>query len=239
MDNVFYIKKYLIFNSEEIPVLDFVSPLIRRRLTEIEKIGLFILNNLLPYDENLKLIFASEYGEWQETIKLIEQTFKEKEMSPAGFSHSVHNAILGMASIIYKNKCNYTTIAANKDTLDCAIIEAISSKEDTLLIYAEEATPRFYKPIFKNTFYGHGVGFILSRNDNKENNKKNNKENNKENSEARKICITLNKEPLSTSITFNNLACFLNNKSVNSLNGKYATIQSSYIKGSYIKGFAK
>ena len=140
MNNVFYLEKYFVWqgdSNEECPNVNFIPSLIRRRLTLIEKIGIFITNNLLPIDENVKIIFASRFGEWRETIKLIEQMYNEKEMSPAGFSHSVHNAALGMFTIINKLKNNYTTIASNEDTIDSSLLEAISSKEDVLLVYAD------------------------------------------------------------------------------------------------------
>ena len=56
--------------------------------------------------EETKIVFSSRYGEWQQTIKLIQQMHDEGEMSPAGFSHSVHNAMPGILSIINKTPYN-------------------------------------------------------------------------------------------------------------------------------------
>ena len=222
MNNVFYLEKYFVWqgdSNEECPNVNFIPSLIRRRLTLIEKIGIFITNNLLPIDENVKIIFASRFGEWRETIKLIEQMYNEKEMSPAGFSHSVHNAALGMFTIINKLKNNYTTIASNEDTIDSSLLEAISSKEDVLLVYAEEPIPDFYKEVNKDITeeFKHGLGFgvLLSKNikckDVKEN--------------VRKILID------TTSFDINKNTSFL--EVINFLNGNNKKLQSKYflVKG--------
>ena len=217
MNNVFYLEKYFVWqgdSNEECPNVNFIPSLIRRRLTLIEKIGIFITNNLLPIDENVKIIFASRFGEWRETIKLIEQMYNEKEMSPAGFSHSVHNAALGMFTIINKLKNNYTTIASNEDTIDSSLLEAISSKEDVLLVYAEEPIPDFYKEVNKDITeeFKHGLGFgvLLSKNikckDVKEN--------------VRKILID------TTSFDINKNTSFL--EVINFLNGNNKKFQSKY-----------
>ena len=222
MNNVFYLEKYFVWqgdSNEECPNVNFIPSLIRRRLTLIEKIGIFITNNLLPIGENVKIIFASRFGEWRETIKLIEQMYNEKEMSPAGFSHSVHNAALGMFTIINKLKNNYTTIASNEDTIDSSLLEAISSKEDVLLVYAEEPIPDFYKEVNKDITeefkYGFGFGVLLSKNikckDVKEN--------------VRKILID------TTSFDINKNTSFL--EVINFLNGNNKKFQSKYflVKG--------
>lgn len=222
MNNVFYLEKYFVWqgdSNEECPNVNFIPSLIRRRLTLIEKIGIFITNNLLPIGENVKIIFASRFGEWRETIKLIEQMYNEKEMSPAGFSHSVHNAALGMFTIINKLKNNYTTIASNEDTIDSSLLEAISSKEDVLLVYTEEPIPDFYKEVNKDITeefkHGFGFGVLLSKNikckDVKEN--------------VRKILID------TTSFDINKNTSFL--EVINFLNGNNKKFQSKYflVKG--------
>lgn len=166
MEQNFYIQKYAIWNetvNENLPDVSFISPLIRRRLTAVEKIGLYLAHNLEPYSQNLKVIFASQFGEWTETLKLIEQLHSENEMSPAGFSHSVHNAMPGILSIITKNENSYTTVAANSVTIDNALVEAFISEEDVLFIYAEEKCPQLYAHDFNIIPYACGFAFILSK----------------------------------------------------------------------------
>ena len=110
MKKIFYIQKYTLWQQSEnqrIPDIKFIPSLLARRLTKVEKIGLFLTHELEPLPETHQIVFASRFGEWQQTIDLIQQFFNEKEMSPAGFSHSVHNAMPGMLSVLAKNMNSY------------------------------------------------------------------------------------------------------------------------------------
>ena len=165
MKKIFYIQRYAYWKqskTNETLAISFIPPLLRRRLTNVEKIGLFLAHQLEPLPENCQIVFASRFGEWQQTIDLIEQFFHDKEMSPAGFSHSVHNAMPGLLSILTKNKNTYTSIAAQNETIENGLIEAFCEKQPVLFIYAEEETPAFYKTKFKEPFGGHGIAFIIS-----------------------------------------------------------------------------
>lgn len=210
MNNNFYIKKYSVWNSSDecnIPKIEFIPLLIRRRLTNIEKIGLYVARQTEPFSKETKIIFSSRYGEWQQTIKLIQQVYRDGEMSPAGFSHSVHNAMPGILSIVNKTPYNYTTVAANEQTIDCALIETISSGTEVLFIYAEEETPDFYKNRFGQPFKGHGIAFLISpvKTDN-----------------ARKINVSCNTSILSKNTTFSELAEFIEGKT--ELTGKFCKL---------------
>lgn len=165
MNNTFYIHKHCIWKGSDnfrLPNVDFVPALIRRRLTSVEKVGLFLAHCLEPLDTANCIVFASQFGEWQQTVKLIRQMHDEHEMSPAGFSHSVHNAMPGLLAMVDRTKYNYTTIAANEKTIDCALVEAVVRGDNVLFIYAEEETPDFYKNRFGHPFYSHGCAFLLS-----------------------------------------------------------------------------
>lgn len=165
MKKIFYIQKYTLWQQtekEKMPDVKFIPSLLARRLTKVEKIGLFLSHQLDPLPENCQVIFASRFGEWQQTIDLIQQFFTEKEMSPAGFSHSVHNAMPGVLSVLNKDTNAYTSITAKERTIENALMEAFCEKKPVLFIYAEEETPEFYRSEFSNPFGGYGVAFVLS-----------------------------------------------------------------------------
>lgn len=170
MNNTFYIKDYSIFRQTEsgkLPDIDFLPALFRRRLTNIEKIGFFLIHALKECPSDINVVFASRFGEWRQTFDLIFQLENDEEMSPAGFSHSVHNAMPGLFSVLKKNIKGYTTVSAKEYTIDTALTETFISGERVLFIYAEEETPDFYKTEFENSFLGHGTAFILSLNEEK------------------------------------------------------------------------
>ncbi|MBR6412542.1 MAG: beta-ketoacyl synthase chain length factor [Alphaproteobacteria bacterium] len=196
MKKIFYIQKYAFWrqtDKENMPNVDFIPALLRRRLTGVEKIGLYLANQLEPFPPATQVVFASRFGEWQQTIDLIRQFFNDHEMSPAGFSHSVHNAMPGVFSLLGKNKESYTSIAAGENTIESGLMDAFCGKLPTLFICAEEETPEFYRPQFSNPFGGHGVAFILS---------------DQPFLNARKISLEITKSS-ETSLTFEKLCRFL------------------------------
>ena len=117
---------------------------------------------LKPLPNACKTVFVSQFGEWQQTFDLIQEFHNEAQISPAGFSHSVHNAMPGIASVLSSDTNNYTTIEANEQTIDAGLLETCISPKPVLFIYAEEATPAFYKNAFKEPFNGYGIAFLVS-----------------------------------------------------------------------------
>ncbi|MDR0677949.1 MAG: beta-ketoacyl synthase chain length factor [Holosporaceae bacterium] len=121
--------------------LDFISPLAKRGLNEICQISLSSFHRL-HLDHNRPLVCASQFGCWQQILKLAERFYMEREFSPAAFSKIPHNTFAGMISIINKNTLPYTAIAAGNKTFEMGLIEAITQKhEEVVYIYAEESTP--------------------------------------------------------------------------------------------------
>lgn len=135
------------------PDVSFIPAMERRRLTEIEKAAMSVAYRVmtdagLALDEQIPVVFASRWGEIGTTVKLMRQMYEEGEMSPAGFSNSVHNATPGHWSLFTKNKAPYTAIAAGPDSREMGLLEASTYPGRVLFVYAEEATPEFYRAHF-------------------------------------------------------------------------------------------
>ncbi len=125
------------------PDVSFVPPLERRRLTGVERAALSVAWQVKT-DAELPVVFASRWGEIGVTIKLMKQFHADGEMSPAGFSASVHNAAPGAFSLLTKNHAPYTAIAARDRSLESGLLEALALRREAIFVYAEEATPEFY-----------------------------------------------------------------------------------------------
>ena len=133
------------------PDVSFVPPLARRRLTSLERAAIAAANAVCPDPpptDGLPVVFASRWGEIGTTISLMRQFHDEGEMSPAGFSVSVHNAAPGAFSLFTRNRAEYTAIAARQKTISSGFLEALAHRARVLFVYAEEATPEFYRPEF-------------------------------------------------------------------------------------------
>lgn len=152
------------------PDVSFVPAMERRRLTSVERAALSVAHRALrEYSSRLSsspslqlpVVFASRWGEIGTTLRLMEQMHAEGEMSPAGFSNSVHNAAPGHLSLLTGNKAPYTAIAAGADTYEMGLLEASTYPGRVLFIYAEEDTPAFYKPDFEDVQTAHAVALVI------------------------------------------------------------------------------
>ena len=129
------------------PDVSFVPPMERRRLTGVERAALSVAWQVKT-DAELPVVFASRWGEIGVTLKLMNQFHADREMSPAGFSASVHNAAPGAFSLLTKNHAPYTAIAARDRSLEAGLLETLVLRREAIFVYAEEATPEFYLPAF-------------------------------------------------------------------------------------------
>lgn len=129
------------------PDVSFIPPLERRRLTGVERAALSVAWQVRPEGE-VPVVFASRWGEIGVTVKLMTQFHADREMSPAGFSASVHNAAPGAFSLLTRNHAPYTAIAARERSMEAGILEALAQGTAVVFVFAEEATPAFYAPEF-------------------------------------------------------------------------------------------
>lgn len=124
----FSIKKFVIKTAENTEV-SFLPPMARRKLSTLDKTALCVMNELFESisgeKRNLKIVFASRYGELDRLKKLVAQYTLENEVSPATFSASVHNSAAGQFSLLNKITESYNSVSAEKDTFSAGLIEAV------------------------------------------------------------------------------------------------------------------
>ncbi len=131
---IFDIKKYSYVKDEECDV-SFIPMMTRRKLNKFGRCALYTLYKV--YEKNSpRLVFASEYGDTERVDKLINQRVTDGDVSPNGFSSSVHNASIGLFSLLEKNKTGYNSISAGERTIAQGFLESILSK-NAVFCYAE------------------------------------------------------------------------------------------------------
>lgn len=159
------------------PDVSFLPMLERRRLTAVERAALHVAWKVfhgeegacgdLPQANEVPVVFSSRWGEIGITYKLMRQMHFEGEMSPAGFSSSVHNAAPGAWSLFTGNKAPYTAIAARDRSYEMGLLEAkaqlAAGASHVLYVYAEEATPEDYLPAFGKPVEAHSIAMLLAR----------------------------------------------------------------------------
>ena len=161
--------------SEESPRPDvsFVPMMERRRLTPVERAAFAVARSAMEQageTRSVPVVFASRWGEIGTTLKLMRQVHDEGEMSPAGFSSSVHNAAPGAWSLFTRNAAPYTAIAARSRSRQMGLAEAEAQLDELLVrdpsarvlfVYAEESTPEFYLPRFAEPCAAHAEAILL------------------------------------------------------------------------------
>ncbi len=133
----FCIKKISYSTGENLD-LSSIPMNMRRKLSPVGKIAMSTM--LDCYGENsddIKLVYASRYGELERVVKLIKQEHEENEISPTGFSFSVHNSTVGLFSLLKKIYSSYNSIASGEETFSVGLLDAIMNREKTLFCYAE------------------------------------------------------------------------------------------------------
>ena len=152
------------------PDVTFLPASLRRRMTRLSKIGLYAAHHALggrnPAD--VHTVFASRYGENLLTTRLLLEMAQGEEMSPMGFSMSVHNTTSGLFSITEKSQAPSTAVAGFRDSFFNGVIEALGQMEarpeiDVLLVINEEPIHEIYQSFIENLEVPYGLALYLTR----------------------------------------------------------------------------
>jgi hypothetical protein len=85
--------------SSDAPALAFTEPLFRRRLSQISKMTIQVLHEIMGAAEQAKIVFVSFRGEIGQQFKINRMLAAEGGIGPAAFSHSVFNTPPALAAI--------------------------------------------------------------------------------------------------------------------------------------------
>lgn len=132
------------------PDVQFVNPMLRRRLGRLSRMALHVANKAGGEHRSVATVFASQHGELNRTVDLLHTLGNAELPSPASFSLSVHNAAAGIFSIARSDCSPATAIAAGNETLLWAIQDGASRlaadpSTPILVVYAEEPLPKEYQ----------------------------------------------------------------------------------------------
>ncbi|MBW2290545.1 MAG: beta-ketoacyl synthase chain length factor [Deltaproteobacteria bacterium] len=110
------------------PEVAFLPALLRRRCSTLTRIMLAAGFGCCEAADRaeVRTVFASRHGNINESISLFERLSKRQPLSPARFSHTVHNAQAGLYSIAAENRLPSSSIAAQDDTFACGFVEALA-----------------------------------------------------------------------------------------------------------------
>ena len=155
-------------SGPESPAIAFTDPLFRRRLSQISKMTIQVVHDLLPVQDGTKIIFLSFRGEIARQYKINVMQIEEKSITPAAFSFSVFNAPPALAAMAFGLKSGYTALYPAGDSLHAGLNAANAAlfsgaEEEIIFVYADEEVPAEYASLLSGTPTPFAFGLLLNR----------------------------------------------------------------------------
>ncbi|GHV57336.1 hypothetical protein AGMMS49579_23060 [Spirochaetia bacterium] len=131
------------------PGLEFTAPLFRRRLSQLSRMTIQVIHDLLPIKEDTKIVFVSFRGEIAQQLKINRMLIEDGDITPAAFSLSVFNTPPALAAIALNLTAGYSAVYPAEDRFDTGFLAAAApilagDAEETVLVYADELVPEEY-----------------------------------------------------------------------------------------------
>ncbi|MDR0289523.1 MAG: beta-ketoacyl synthase chain length factor [Treponema sp.] len=147
-------------SSSESPPLDFAESkwlklsskefaLFKRRQSQISRMAIHVLHEIMPIGENAKTAFVSFRGEIAQQFKINKMIIEEGDISPSAFSQSVFNTPPALAAIALGLEAGYSAIYPGDMCFCSGFLAAAAplfagSADSLILLYADELCPAEY-----------------------------------------------------------------------------------------------
>jgi hypothetical protein len=150
------------------PAISFTDSLFRRRLSQITKMTVQVVHDLLPVKEDTKMFFVSFRGELSRQFQINKMLIEEKSLMPAAFSLSVFNAPAALASIALGLKGGYSALYPGNNSFAAGMAAAQASfsreeQSELIFIYADEQAPPEYGRFLETCPPPLAFAFLLTR----------------------------------------------------------------------------
>ena len=145
----FYVNKFNYLNSIDGLDLSFIPPIVRRRMSTLDKLTLSTLNK--TYTDNIQyIVFSSRFGQVDRLLKIIDQYKEYKEVSPNAFSGSVHNYSVSFFLLNQKNAIPYTSLSASDHSISMGLLYSIVASYDNILFCYADVNKGVYNSLAIN-----------------------------------------------------------------------------------------
>ncbi|WP_447754028.1 beta-ketoacyl synthase chain length factor [Pseudomonas nicosulfuronedens] len=147
------------------PDVAFLPAMQRRRLSPLARMMFSVAWPLADGRPPMPLIFVSRHGETGRSLELLRELAVEQPLSPTQFSLSVHNAVIGLWSILRQDSSEMSAIAGERDGLEHGLLEAAAllaeGAPEVLLVVAEETPPELYTSWIDDVPFSYAVALRL------------------------------------------------------------------------------
>jgi hypothetical protein len=159
-------------NPEELPFVGDASAKIRefpallgRRASRSDRAGLRAALDCTHGLGPVSSVFASRHGEVHRSVELLQALARNEPLSPMAFSLSVHNAAAGLFSIGRADRSESSSVAAGRDSLPMAVLEACGVLAEgaphVLVVAHDEPVPASFSPYLDEWAPHAGAAFLL------------------------------------------------------------------------------
>ncbi|MCP3984569.1 MAG: beta-ketoacyl synthase chain length factor [bacterium] len=156
--------------TEGAPDAKFLPAMLRRRCTPLSKILLKVASEGCSEAErsDARTVFASRHGSINESIGLLENVARGERISPATFSHTVHNAQAGLFSIAMGNRQASSSLAGRHDSFGYGLLEALGHLEreperPVLFVTGDVPLDPVFGSLVNEPACAYGVALLLAR----------------------------------------------------------------------------
>lgn len=150
----------------QVPDVSFLPAMQRRRLSQLARMAFAVGWPLAEGCAPMPLVFVSRHGETPRTFSILSDLAEQQPLSPTQFSLSVHNAVIGLWSILRGETCEMTALAAAGDGFEQGLLEAAGLLQEgapaVLLIIAEELPPPVYGPWIDDVPFAYALALRLT-----------------------------------------------------------------------------
>jgi hypothetical protein len=135
--------------TAESPSLDYADPLYRRRLSQISRMTIQVIHDILPMEADTRLVFVSFRGEVARQFSINRMLAGDGDIMPAAFSLSVFNTPPASAAIALNLEAGYTAVYPGNGSFRTGLMAALApvasgAVREILLVYADELCPGEY-----------------------------------------------------------------------------------------------
>lgn len=134
--------------GQDIPPLGAMAPMLRRRVNALGRTALHPAYACEPAVPDVPAVFASRHGDTQRCFDMLSELAAGQPLSPTAFGLSVHNAVGALFSIDRADASNLQAVAAGRDTVEAAVIEACcllaDGAEEVMLVDYDAPLPEAY-----------------------------------------------------------------------------------------------
>ncbi|MCM5705004.1 beta-ketoacyl synthase chain length factor [Larsenimonas salina] len=152
---------------EEKPPAHGVPAMLKRRLTPVGRALCDMLGALKAADDEAPIVHASQHGDGQRPLDMLDTIADGEPVSPTRFSLSVHNALAGVYSIAFGHLGSISAISATGEEWPALIQEAegflAEGAPRVVIIWSDSTIPGRYRARDRCAEHPSAVAVVLER----------------------------------------------------------------------------